>query len=52
MNEMKLREIAEKAIPYLYDNGLLEDFLEDQDIDLNESEMDYLLPDHEEEEEW
>lgn len=37
----KLREIAEKAIDYLKDNDLLEDFLEDRDIYLDKDEREY-----------
>lgn len=37
----KLKEIAEKAISYIYDNDLLDEFLEDRDIDFDEEEMEY-----------
>ena len=41
MDEMRLREIAEQAISYLQDNGLLMDFLTDRCIELSEKEMEY-----------
>jgi len=41
MNSMKLREIAEKAIAWMYDNGELREFLEDQDIELDDREKEY-----------
>ncbi len=49
MSAEKLKEIAEKAIAWMYDNGELEEFLEDQDIDLDEREMRYFGIDEEEE---
>lgn len=38
---MRMREIAEQAISYLQDNGLIDDFLEDRDIDLSPEEKRY-----------
>ena len=49
MDIMKLTEIAEKAISYLYDNDLLEDFLEDRYIELDEEEKAYFEIESEEE---
>ena len=48
MDEMRLREIAEQAISYLQDNGLLMDFLSDRDIDLDAKEMEYFGIDYDE----
>lgn len=45
----RFKEIAEKAMCYLNDNNLLDEFLEDQDIDLTYREEDYFFPDDEEE---
>jgi len=37
----EFREIAENAISYLYDNDLLEDFLEDRGIELDKDKREY-----------
>lgn len=37
----EFREIAECAISYLYDNDLLEDFLEDRGIELDKDKREY-----------
>lgn len=50
MTRERERELMEKAISYLYDNGLLEDFLEDRDIELDEEEKEYFgIEEYEEE---
>lgn len=41
MGYMRLQEIAEKAMSYMNENDLLEDFLEDTGIDLDEEEKEY-----------
>lgn len=41
MGYMRLQEIAEKAMSYLNENNLLENFLEDTGIDINEDEAKY-----------
>lgn len=41
MTEMEFRELAEQTISYLYDNGLLGDFLEDRNIDFDERKQKY-----------
>lgn len=37
----KLKEIAEKAISYLFDQDMLENMLDDQDTELDEDEREY-----------
>ena len=44
-NEMRIREIAETAISWMYENGYLEDYLEDRDIDLTQEEKEYFVID-------
>ena len=39
-----LAEIAEAAMSYLYDNDLLDDFLEDRSIDLTEDDIARFFP--------
>lgn len=39
--DIRMREIAELAISYLNDEFMLEDFMEDRDIELNEEEKEY-----------
>lgn len=41
MSYMRLQEIAEKSISYMNENNLLEDFLEDTGVDLDEDEIEY-----------
>ena len=41
IGNLRMRELAEQAISYLYDNGLLDDFLEDRDVELDEEEKEY-----------
>lgn len=41
LSDERAREIAEKAISYLQDNDLLEDFLEDRDVELSDEECEY-----------
>lgn len=41
MTDLRLKEVAEKAISYIIDNGEIADFLEDRDLDLTEEEKDY-----------
>lgn len=40
----RMDEITCQAMSYLKDNDLLEDFLYDRDIDLDEDEMEYFFP--------
>ena len=40
----RFKEIAESALSYLADNDLLDDFLEDRDIDLDDDEREYFFP--------
>ena len=49
MGYMRLQEIAEKAMSYLNENNLLEDFLEDTGVDLEEDEKEYFGVNDEEE---
>ena len=42
---MEFQEIAEASMSYLYDNNLLEDFLEDRGIDLSDDKRKYFIPD-------
>lgn len=44
MTKERLAEIAETAVSYLYDNGLLEDYLEDRSIELTEDDKKRLFP--------
>lgn len=41
MKDERLRELAEAAMSYLFDNDLLEDFLDDRFIELTDEECDY-----------
>ena len=41
MTQMRKTEIMEKAISYLIDNDLLEDFCEDRDIEFDSEEKEY-----------
>ena len=41
MDEIRVRELAELAISYLFDNGLLDDFCEDRSVELTENEREY-----------
>ena len=41
IGSLRMRELAEQAISYLQDNGILNDFLEDRDIELSEEEREY-----------
>ena len=41
MTPERLRELAEAAISYLNDSGLIEDFMEDRDISFSEEEEKY-----------
>ena len=46
MTPEEFKEIAENAISYLYDNDLLEDFLEDRGIELTQEKKKYFeIPD-------
>lgn len=47
----RFKELAEKAISYLWDNGELWDFEEDRDIDFSEDECDYFIKGDEKEDE-
>ncbi len=52
--DMRMREIAEAAISYLDDEGLLDEFLEDRSIELSPEEKEYfeVYDFDEDEEEW
>ena len=52
IGNLRMRELAEQAISYLYDNGLLDDFLEDRDVELGEEEKEYFGIDEYEEEDF
>lgn len=41
MDEIRVRELAELAISYLFDNDLLDDFCEDRSVELTEKEREY-----------
>ncbi len=41
MIDWRMRQIAETAISWLYDNGYLNEYLEDRDIDLTDTEKEY-----------
>ena len=43
--EMRIREIAEEAVSYISDNGLLLDFLDDRCLEFSEKERDYFVTD-------
>ena len=45
ISEMRMREIAEEAVSYISDNGLLLDFLDDRCIEFSEKEHDYFITD-------
>ena len=48
----RMREIAEEAMSYLHDNDMVEDFLEDRYMDLDDKEREYFgLPEFDDEEE-
>ena len=44
MSYERLLEIATTAMSYLADNDMLDDFLEDRYIDLDDSEMEFFFP--------
>ena len=39
--DIRMRELAEASISYIYDNDMLEDFMEDRSIELSEKEKSY-----------
>lgn len=39
--DVRMRELAESAISYLYDEDMLRDFLEDRYMELSDEEADY-----------
>lgn len=41
MTDLRITELMEKAISYLIDNDLLEDFCEDRDIEFENEEKKY-----------
>lgn len=49
--DKRMREIAECAISYIFDNDLLDDFEEDR-IELDEEEKEYFGVEYTDEEEW
>lgn len=52
MKPERLRELAEVALSFIKDNGLLDEFLEDRDILLSQNEREYFFPDDDDEEDW
>ena len=51
VSDERMREIAEEAISYLYDNDIVEDFLEDRYMDFDDKEREYFgLPEVDDEE--
>lgn len=48
----RLDEIATQALAYLYENDLLDDFLEDKYIDLNQDEREYFDIPEEPDDDW
>lgn len=51
MNKMRLEEIATQALHYLQENEMLDDFMMEMYIDLDDEEMDYFGLEEEAEEE-
>ena len=53
MNPERIRELAEVALSFIKDNGLLEEFLEDRSLELSDEEKEYFFPDDDEDwEDW
>lgn len=48
MSREEMMYLLENAISYLYDNDLLDDFMEDRDIDMSDEAREYLIPEGEE----